>query len=286
MTVHETVQKESITSGVFARKPLIGTDTMSNSAMGNPSLQKVAAVQDHLDIKSRTPANFGKKIAKHEDEVLLLQCVKSVLYEHDTIVPIHPPTAGTTVTGKGTGGILIRGTTVILGAGGDETDADKMDIAVTTLHQTLAENDLDPTSDGFLYMAPAQYFAMLKSDKLISKDFSSNGDYANAAIAKICGMPIKMTNRLAQAQNDASSGYTSGDGTLYDLYGAAYGTSATEAKNVALYATGSTIMVAQSIPLTTDVYWDKRLLCWFIDSYEAFGAGPDRTDLCGCIFKA
>ena len=319
-TVHTTVQKESITAGVFTKKPLVGTDTMSNSAMGNPILQKVepgkepagqpievgkmivqvktpiiarvtepmlAAIQDHLDIKSRTPANFGKKIAKHEDEVMFVQVVKSALYEHDTIVPIHPPTAGTTKSGKGTGGILKMGTNIPLNSIGDETDPDKLDVAIMAFHQGLAEADLDPTTEGFLYMAPAQYFALLKSDKIINTDYSDgNGNYANATVAKVSGIRLKMTNRLPQAQNDASAGYTQNDGSIYDLYGAAYAISEEEAKVVAAYCTGDAIMVAQAIPLTTKVYWDDRTLTWFIDSYEAFGAAPDRTDLVGCIFKA
>ena len=319
--VHETVQKESVTAGVFTKKPLVGTDTMSNSAMGNPTLQKVepgkepagqqievgkmivqvktpiiarvtepmlAAVQDHLDIKSRTPANFGKRIAKHEDELMFVQVVKSALYEHETIIPIHPPTAGTTVTGKGSGGILQRGSNFTLGSASDETDADKMDLAVMTIHQYFAEADLDPTTEGFLYMAPAQYFTLLKADKLINTDYSSgNGNYANAAIAKVSGIRLKMTNRLSQAQNDASSGGTTTNGdSIYELYGSAYSTSEDEAKVVAAYCTGDAIMVAQAIPLTTKVYWDDRTLTWFIDSYEALGAAPDRTDLVGCIFKA
>jgi len=320
-TVHETIQKDSILDGMFEWKPLIGTDTMSNSAMGNPTLAKVepgkepagqqietgkmivqvktpiiarvtegmlAAVQDHLDIKSRTPANFGKKIAKHIDEVLFVQGNKCIQYEHETIVPIHPPTAGTATTRKkGTGGILIKGTEVTLGAGGDELDADKLDTAVLSLHQTLAENDLDPTSDGYLYMAPAQYFTLLKSDKLINMDYSSgNGDYAKAMVSKVGGLPIKMTNRMNQAQNDTSSGYTDGDGSIYDLYGSSYDTTATEAKIIAAYLTGQSLMVAQSIPLTSKVYWDDRILTWFIDSYLCFGAAPDRTDLVGGIYKA
>jgi hypothetical protein len=320
-TVHTTVQKESILSGMFQWKPLIGTDTMSNAAMGDPILQAVtpgkepegktietgkmivqvktpiiarvtepmlAAVQDHLDIKGRTPANFGKKIGKHEDEVLFVQTVKSILYEHETIVPIHPPTDGTTVSNKGTGGILIQGTTVTLNSGGDETDADKMDTAVTSLHQQLAEADLDPMSDGYLYMAPEQYFTLLKSDKLINVDYSSgNGNYAGAMVSRVSGLPIKMTNRMSQTQNDSDTGSTTTNGdSIYELYGSAYATSEEEANIVAQYISSQTIMVAASIPLTTKVYWDDRLLCWFIDSYEAFGAAPDRTDLCGGIFKA
>ena len=316
-TVHETIQKDSILSGVFQWRPLVGTDTMSNAAMGNPILQAVvagvepegktietgkmivqvktpiiarvtegmlAAVQDHLDIKSRTPANFGKKIAKHIDEVLFVQGNKCIQYEHDTLAD----GTDTTITGYGTGGILVRGTQVDLDSASDETDEDKLDAGVMSLHQALAENDLDPTTDGYLYMAPEQYFTLLKNDKLISVDYSAgNGNYANATIYKASGIPIKMTNRLNQTQNDASSGgTTTNEDSVYELYGSAYSTTAAEAKIVAAYLTGQSLMVAQAIPLTSKVYWDDRVLTWFIDSYLCFGAAPDRTDLVGGIYKA
>ena len=286
-TVHMTVQKDSIMDGVFTRKPLVGTDTMSNPTLAavvagvapvgttievgkmivqvkTPIIARVrepmlATVQDHLDIKSRTPANFGRKIAKHEDMVFLNQCLKSVIYEHAMQVPIHPTTTGATVTGKGTGGILIRGTQITLTSASDEADADKMDAAITTLHQTLAEEDLDPMSEGFLYVAPAQWFTMLKSDKLISADYSSgNGNYAGAMIQKVSGLPLKMTNRLSQS-TDIIGSLRASD-SIVDLYGSAYETTAEEAKHVALYATSDTIMVAQAIPLTTKVWWDDNTL--------------------------
>lgn len=309
--VHTTRQKDSITTGVWAWKPLIGTDTMSNAAMGNPTLSAVVAgvepagstievgkmivqvktpiiakvitpmlaqVQDHLDIKSRTPENFGKKIAKHEDITLLLKCIHSALYEHVTLEG-----GAVTVTGKGTGGILPMGTVGTLALANDEKDAAKLEVAISALHQGLAELDLDPMTEGYAYMRPEQYFTLLKSDKLISTEFSAgNGNFAGASVLKVSGLPIKMTNRIMNTTDTVGSPRASD--SIAALYGSAYETSAIQAKCKVLYATGDTIMVATSIPLTTEVFWDNKTLCWYIQSYEAFGAAPDRTDLCGAIF--
>ena len=301
--VHETMQNAGILDSVFEFRPLVGTDTMSNNVMGNPTLQKVEAgvepagkqievgkqivqvktpiiarvieamlpaIQDHLDIKSRTPANFGKRIAKSIDEVLFVQIVKSVLYDDGA--------------GDGSGGILPKGTVVNLGAGGDELLADELTTAVYDVAQGLAEGEIE-MYDGKLYMAPAQYFTLLKNQDLLNADFNKdNGSFAHASIHTVSGMPIVMTNRISQAVDTvAAPAFT--DSTA-SLYGAAYETSAAEAKAVALFATPDSIMVAQSIPLTSDVYWDKKTLSWFIDSYLAIGAAPDRTDVNGAVFKA
>ncbi len=310
-TVHETMQKAGILDSVYNFTPLVGTDTMSNAAMGNPTLQAVSPgveplgkdiavgkmivqvktpiiarvttpmlhdVQTHLDIKGKTPANFGKRIAKSIDEVLFVQIVKSALYDHPAA-----PTGGSN-TLEGSGGILPQGSVETLSTASDELDTAKLTTAIYSVNQALAEKDIEH-GDGYLYMAPAQYFTLLKNKDLLNMDYNKpNGSFAHAAVDVASGMPVLMTNRISQAADTVSSpAFT--DSTAA-LYGSDYETSSTEAKAVALFATADSIMVAQSIPLTTDVYWDKRLLTWFIDAYLAIGAAPDRTDVNGAIFKA
>lgn len=310
-TVHETMQKAGILDSVFDFKPLVGTDTMSNNVMGNPTLQSVspgveplgkdipvgkmivqvknpiiarvttpmlADVQSHLDIKGKTPGNFGKRIAKSIDEVLFVQIVKSALYDHPAA-----PTGGAN-TLEGSGGILPQGSNITLTTALDELDTAKLTAAIYAMNQALAIKDIEQ-QDGYLYMAPAQYFTLLKNKDLLNTDFNKpNGSYAHMAIDVASGMPVLMTNRISQAEDTvASPAFV--DSTAA-LYGSDYETSATEAKAVALFATQDSIMVAQSIPLTSDVYWDKRLLTWFIDAYLAIGAAPDRTDVNGAIFSA
>jgi hypothetical protein len=295
--VHVAEQKAAITDGVFDIKPLVGTDTMSNAAMGDPTLQAVVAgveplgktmevgdqivqvktpiiarvnvamladVQDRLSVRSRTPIQFGKRIAKYVDEILLHQCVKS----------------GMKATGAGEVSDIPGGTNEEMAAATDETDATKLEAKIMVLAQTLAEKEID-LMDGKLYVAPEQYFTLLKNDKLTDANFSKgNGNYAQAAIAVTSGMPIVMTNRLSQAADNGSVA-----GSNANLMGANYVVTDEESDVVALFAMGESIMVAQSIPLTSDVYWDKRLLTWFIDSYMAIGAAPDRPDKTAVLRK-
>jgi len=298
--VAEHEQIESISDGMFDMVPLIGTDTLSTAAMGDPTLQAVnpgveplankietgsqivqvktpilarvtegmlAAVQDRLAVKSRTPMNFGRRIAKIKDELLLLHVAKSAL----------------STTGAGGVSDMPAGVHKSLSAGGDELDATKMEAGVMTMAQALAENDVDYMSgDGRLFIAPAQFFTLLKNDKLVDADFSKeNGNYANAKIGAASGMPMVMTNRLSQAVDDGSVAGSNGN-----IMGPNYYTSATEAKVVALFGSRESIMCAISIPLTSDVYWDQRLLTWFIDAYLAFGCAQDRPDKTASLSKA
>lgn len=301
--VHETMQMKSMLEPIYTFKPLIGTDTMSNNVMGNPTLQPVEPgveppakqievgknivqvktpiiarvtepmlhdVQDHLNIRSRTPQNFGKRIAKSIDEVLFVQIVKSALFNSGT---------GT----GGTGDILPQGKRETHIAPGDEVDPAKLTSLIYDLSQALTEEEIE-MDDGWLYMAPAQYYALLKNRDLLDSDINKpNGSYAHAKVEASAGMPIAVTNRIQQVVDTVAAPAFADSPAA--LYGAAYETSATEANAVALFATPESIQVAQSIPLTSDTYWDKRLLTWFIDSYMAIGAGPDRTDVNGIISK-
>ena len=295
--VHMHEQMSSVTDGLFTMVPLVGTDTLSNAAMGDPTLQAVspgveplgktievgtqivqvktpilarvvvamlAQVQDRLSIKSRTPNNFGRKIAKIKDELLLHQAVKS----------------GMKATGSGEVTDMPGGVNKELAAATDETDATKFEVGIMTLAQALMEQEVELT-DGKLFVAPAQYFTLLKNDKLTSADYSSgNANYSKAMVSVSSGMPIVPTNRLSQAADDGTTA-----GSNANIMGANYIVSDEESDVVGLYATPDSIMVAQSIPLTTDVYWDKRLLTWFIDSYLAFGAAPDRPDKTAVLRK-
>ena len=295
--VHIHEQDASVTDGLFSMVPLVGTDTLSNAAMGDPTLQSVvpgveplgktievgtqivqvktpilarvvvamlAQVQDRLAVKSRTPMNFGRKIAKIKDELLLHQAVKS----------------GMKATGSGEVTDMPGGVNKELAAATDELDATKLEVGIMGVAQALMEQEIELT-DGTLFVAPAQYFTLLKNDKLTSADYSrGNANYAAAMVSVTCGMPITPTNRLSQAADDGSTA-----GSNANLMGANYVVTSEESDIVGLYATPDSIMVAQSIPLTSDVYWDKRLLTWFIDAYLAFGAAPDRPDKTGVLRK-
>jgi len=303
-TVHEIMRAKQILDSVYTFMPLIGTNTMSNNTMGQPTLQAVSPgvepegkdievgkmivqvetpviarvttpmlhdVQTHLDIRGKTPKNFAGHMAIHTDETLFVQIVKSILYDS---------TSGS----GGSANILPKATIETLASLTDELDATKLTTAIYAVSQGLAEQDIDQ-NDGMLYMAPAQYYTLLKNKDLLDSDINKpNGSFAHAAVDVASGMRIVMTNRLTQVEDTVAS--PAKTDSVAALYGSAYETTVAAARIVAAYATPDSIMVAESIPMTSDVYWEKRLLTWFVDMYTAFGAAPDRTDVNGAIFSA
>lgn len=290
-TVHEKYQVASISDGTFMMTPLYGTDTMSNAAMGDPTLQAVvpgvepegkqievgdqivqvktpiiarvteamlAKVQDRLNVYGRTPGAFARVIAKAVDEIQLHKCVQAAMK----------------TTGAGEVADLAGGTKITMDLAGDELDATKLEKKIRAAALQVRKNE-GPMEDGYLYATWDVIDTLHDADKLISTDYSTgNGDYSAYSLRGVAGFKLVGTNRLPTTENAAH------------IMGAAYNISAAEAKTLACWATPSAIMSAQSVPLTSDAYWDQRLLTYFLDSYLAFGTAIDRPDNAAVILKA
>jgi hypothetical protein len=281
-------QKDSITDSAFDMPTLTGTNTLSNNAMGKPTLTSVVPgiepdsslvevgkvivqvltpiisrvlepmlenVQDRLDIKGRLPKEQARVISKEVDKIILHKCVQSAMK----------------TTGVGEIATIPGGFTHELATGKDiDTTALLAGLADIALH--LADNEIEVT-DGVVYILPAQFFALLNADKLIDANFSKeNGNFSMAKVDKAYGLQLVMTTRLPQAANASH------------IMGTAYNVSAEEATVVMCFAARDAIMSAQSIPLTSDVYWDKKTLSYFIDSYMAFGTAVQRPDEAAAVF--
>jgi hypothetical protein len=288
--VHERLQFASITDGVFARVPLVGTDTMSNAAFSDPTLQAVVAgveplgvntkqgdrlvqvktpiiarvvegalsrVQDRLNIQGRMPGAFARVIAKAIDEIQLHKCVQSAL----------------ATSGAGALAELQPGRSVTEAALDDYKDATKLEKMFRDM-MVLKMQDEVMVDEGLFYVTPEIYGILLDNDKLVSRYFSeNNGSFSDAQLLKASGFKIKPTNRLPTTANASH------------IMGTDYNVSAAEAKTLACWAAPEAIMSAESIPLTSDAYWDQRLLTWFVDSYLAFGTGIDNPAYAGVILK-
>jgi hypothetical protein len=207
-------------------------------------------------------SDHGKEIGKVFDESFIIQGIKCAA---KTFVG-----DGGTAVGVTNGVANVQTLTSAL----DENDPDKLQRAIEDVCQKIEEDDVD-LDGGVILVRPAQYYVLLRNDRLINSQFSTgNGDVAEGMILKSCGLPIIKTNRIPAAAI-----------TDHKL-GTAYNVSATEAKTVVLVLLPKALLAGESIPLTSDVWYNKEELQWFIDSYLAFGVAPNRHDMCGLVRKA
>lgn len=282
--------KDSIMRRFVTVQPVRGTDTLINRRIGKTTLQaltdgvrpdatktefgRVAVTVDttiiardnrsqlnefQIDFNARAEIgkDHGKQMAKFFDEALLIQAIKGAF--------LAAP--------AGLNGAIGAGIVNPMTAAGDDLDPDLLYAEIADIVTRQQEQDID-TDMSAVFVRPTHYDVLLNCDKLIDRDFSSdNGDFANGTVKTIKGVPIVMTARVPNAVNAAH------------LLGSAYNVSATEAKTVAIVTHPQSLLVGETIPLTSDVWFDKKERQWFIDSFTAFGAGPRRPDVNGVVRK-
>jgi hypothetical protein len=309
--------KKSFMRQFFNFKTVRGTDTITNDRIGYSSLQKVTrgvrptdssptfdnisvkvdtvvlarsnefvldAFLSHINTRMEVGLEHGKTIGKFFDESFLIQGIKA-----SQITNVDPE--GVTLGGWAgeTPANIVRtapegfqgGTVLVLSAVDDELDPLAFEIAIQDLSQKVEEKDVE-LEDAVILVRPAQYYALLKNDKLVSRDFStSNGDYAEGNVLKSNGIRIQVTNRFPKATDVGVTHFLSnaGNGNAYDV-------TANDEKCVACLLMPKALLAGETIPLTSDVYFDKKEMQWFIDSYLAFAVTPNRAEMAGGIFKS
>jgi|TARA_R110000744_G_C19328106_1_gene558270 hypothetical protein len=315
--VEHRILKDSFMRQFFKFKTVRGTDTITNDRVGSSSLQKVArgirptdnsptfdnisikvdtivlartnefvldAFLSHIDTRKEIGVEHGKEIGKFFDESFLVQGIKACqVTNKDPSGGLFGGWEGSTPTN------IIRtapegfqgGTVQVLAGAGDELDPDLLELAIQDLCQKVEEKDVE-ISEAVLLVRPAQYYALLRNSKLISRDFSSmNGDYAKGDVLESCGVRIQKTNRFPKAGDVGATHFLSnaGNGNAYDV-------TANDQKCVVCLLMPKALLAGETIPLTSDVYFDKKEMQWFIDSYLSFAVTPNRAEMAAGIFSS
>lgn len=299
--VESQIIKSSMMRQFVSIKPVTGTDTVTNDRIGSTSLQAVTPgvrpepnqadfdnvsvkvdtiilarnnvyllddFQSHYNVRAELGIDHGKILGRFFDEAFLIQGMKcaNILSEAD---------GGTVKLPTG----WQSGTKVTLGSAGDELDPDKFQRGIEDMIQGIEEKDVD-IEGGALFVSPAQYYVLLRNDRLVDSTYSmGNGNYAEGKVMKSCGVPVFKTNRLPQTAVTGHELSNAGNNNAYDV-------TAEEAKIKALFMMPKALLAGETIPLTSKVYYHEPELQWFIDSYMAFGVTPNRAEHAGAVYAA
>jgi hypothetical protein len=304
--VEGTFAKASFMRNYVNIKPIRGTDTVTNDRVGEATLQKVvpgvrpdASVaqfsnisvkvdtivlarnnvallddfQAHYSVRSELGKEHGKKIGKFFDEAFIIQAIKAALI----VAAPDPqaPGAGETALPPGWYG----GTTVTLTTAGDESDPDLLQKAIEDVCEGIELKDVD-LDGGVILVGPTEYYTLLRNDRLINSQYSmGNGDVATGMVLKSCGLPLIKTNRIPKAAITGHFLSNTGNGSAYDV-------SVDEAKTKVIVMLPKALLAGETIPLTSDVYYQKTELQWFIDSWLAFAVTANRAEHAGIVRAA
>lgn len=244
----------------------------------------------HIDVRKEVGIEHGKTIGKFFDESFIVQAIKASQITNKDPAGValggwtgaYNPSSVTLPTAiERTAPVDFKGgTIVVLGATGDEDDPELLELAIQDLCQRIEEKDVD-ISEAVLLMRPAQYYTLLKNNKLLDKDFSAaNGDYAKGKVMMANGVRVQVTNRFPTQADVGQTHFLSNAGN-----GNAYNVAQADVNCKVLLLMPKALLAGETIPLTSKVHWSDIELQWFIDSYLAYGVTPNRAEMAGGIYR-
>ncbi|MGX9389625.1 major capsid protein [Nitrobacteraceae bacterium UC4449_H16] len=297
----ESQFKKSATMRQYAKvRPVRGTDTISNNRVGRTTLKaltpgvrpaaeatpfgKVSLTVDtvvlardnrsmlndlqvHFDARMELAQDHGKELGYFFDQAFIIMAIKGSL-------------AAAPVLGDGTASkqSIGAGKNKTLAADLDELDPDKLEKAISDIIVSMEEEEI-PVEELVVFVRPTAFKTLQDHDKLLSRDFAAgNGDYAKGIIYEINGARIVKTARIPNAAITGHFLSNASNSNAYDV-------SASQAKAVAVILHPKSLLAGETIPLQSDIWFNREEKQWFIDSFLAFGVAVNRPDVCGAVFK-
>lgn len=219
-------------------------------------------LQTHFDARMELAQDHGKELGKFFDQAFIIQAIKG---SHQAAP-------------SGLNSAIGAGKAIELLAPGDELDPDKLAGAIEDIIVQMEEEEI-PVEELVVMVRPASYKVLRDNDKLLSRDFAAgNGDYAKGLIYEINGARIVKSARIPTAAITGHKLSNANNGNAYDL-------TAEEADAVAVILHPKSLLAGETIPLTSDIWFDRIEKQWFIDSFLAFGVTVSRPDVCGTVNK-
>lgn len=297
--VEQTIARKSALEGFVQRRPVKGTSVITNFAVGESTLQKVTpgttpdgsvskfgknsltvdtvvlarnifplleTWQTSYDARAEVGQEHGKKIAKFTDQAFFIQALKTALLTS---------ARHTGVDGLGHSG----GSKVTMTGSSDNLDPAKLYGYLADLFVAMEQKDVDPrTDDVIVAVKPAEFYTLLQNEQLINSTYkTSNGTSIEAFLLKTYGVPVVSSNNFPGGSN--ISGHLLSNTANSNAYDGDF------TKAVAVAFSPRALLAGETIPLTTDVFWDSKSKHWFVDAYLSFGVGPNRAEFAGAIYK-
>lgn len=237
-------------------------------------------IQSDIEVQNRLAMNQVKQLVRIEDETLLQQIIRGAQEKYGRVSGHY------------------GGTVVKLAAANDENDPIKFLKALRRVVQHMNEKEVEHAA--MKIVIPFQQFYVLQdNDHLTNIDYNGaagNGGGATGFILKAVGLNLIPTNRFGLvAQVTKKSTWfvdkAAGD-TLPKTHPLAkggmsrYNVTADDMTAVALVYGGDALLVGKTIEIQSDIYFNKRLKTFFIDSWFSFGAIADRYEYCGIVVTA
>jgi len=218
--------------------------TIDDLLISHSFISNIDEAKNHYEVRSEYSKQMGQALAQTYDRNLLSLAVKAAR--------------------AGTAGIA------------DQGDAESIAIGATPTTSTIISNiylaaqKLDeknaPAEDRCVIVSPAVYYALVQDDKMINRDFGSNGSYSEANVMRVAGMDIVMSNNLAVDHTASTLDFAS-----------KYNVDASDCKAVVMHK--DALGTVQLMDMATEAEYDIRRQGTLAVSKLAVGHGILRPEL-------
>lgn len=294
--VQGTLDRMSVCAPRIPVRPVKGTSTITNFAVGKSTLQKITpgqpidgtvnkfgkasmvidttiiaravlplleTFQTSYDARAEIATEHGKELAKQFDQAFFIQAVKAGLLTANRY--------GLTAAGH-TGGSQIT-----MGAGSDISDPAALYSKIVDLLTALRLKDVDPLNDGVIIaVGPTEFATLSMNELLINSNYvTADGTSIPGMVLKSQGCAIVQSNNFVNGQNISGNLLSNSDnGNAYD---------GDFTKIVAAAFAPKALMAGETISLQSEIFFDKLSKQWFIDSWRAYGVAPSAAAFAGVV---
>lgn len=301
--VEATLERTSVLTPMIPFRTVRGTSMITNYAVGESTLQKVVpgvvldgtkndfskkvlhvettvaarniipqieVFQTEYDARKEIGTEHGKKLGKFKDQSLFIQGIRAgqaTTSGYDETVPAGKPAGH------------FGGSQQTLGAAGDVNDPAKLYAAIAGLLTKMQLKDVDPRSENlFIGVKPDVMYTLMQAEQLINVNYiTAAGNSVEAWVLKAFGVPVIGTNNFPGGE--VISGH------FLDTVNNGNAFSGDYSKVVAVAMGPRALLAGYTLPLETDVFYDKLSKSWFVDAAEAYSATTNRNEFAGVILK-
>ena len=229
--------------------------TIDDLLIANTFISKIDEAKNHYDVRAEYSKQMGQALAQTYDRNLLSMAVKAAR---------DPSGIGAGVAGQG------NAASEAIGATPTTTQL------VTAIYNAAATLDTAnvPEDERFVIVSPATFYALVQEDKLINRDFGSNGSYSDGTIMRVAGMQIIKSNNLVIDHTSAANV------AKFPDYASKYTVNGSDTK--ALIIQKQALGTVQLMDMATEMEYDIRRQGTLAVSKIAVGHGVLRPE---CIIE-
>ena len=236
-------------------KAAVTVDTM---ILSRHSFDELETIQTDIDARQEVATQAGKDIGQFNDLTFCIAAAKAAAY---TTNPYGlKPEDG------------FFGATQVTLASGDENDPAKLLHKIGEMFLGMEEKNVNPRAENILLAAKAKQFYILQdAEQIVNTNYvtAKGTKLDNVPVFKAYGIPVLSTNNMPKG---VVSGHLLSNAENGDFYDVDF------TKLVAVAFGPKALLVGESKPLETKIWFSDESKQWIVDAWYSFGIAPDRVE--------